>query len=85
MSPARRAMHPEPGHLEEVGDRLGRLAVPVVELGTDRLEVLLGGDRRELAVGLQPQPLAGDVVVREVGVDRQLDLDVAELLRRPRP
>ena len=37
---------------------------------------------RDLLVGLEPQPLAGDVVVRQVRVDGKVDLDLGDLVRR---
>lgn len=65
-----------PADQEEVLDRFGELAVAVGEFLADRPDVVLrigGGDG---AVRLEAQPLAGGVVVGDVGVDRELDLDL---------
>ncbi len=43
----------------------------------------VGVDRRDPGVGLQPQPLPGHVVVRDVRVDRQLDPDLGALAPGP--
>ena len=56
-------MDAQPRDREQVRDRLRELAVPVDELGDGR-DVLVGGRRGEALVGLEAQPLLGDVVVR---------------------
>src|SRR6476661_685306 len=66
----------QPGHLDEVAHRLRRCAVAVDQRGLDLGEGGLVDDTGELLVGLEPQTLARDVVVRQVGVDGQLDLDL---------
>src|SRR5579863_2818791 len=68
--------HAQPRHLEQVEDRLGRRAVPVGQLLEGGGDVGLGVDGGDPGVGLQPQPFAGHIVVRDVRVDRQLDPDL---------
>ena len=63
----------------------GRLAVPVEQLLEQQVDVVVAADLGQPLVHLQPQPLARDVVVRQVGVDGQLDADLVELGLRRRP
>ncbi len=74
------ALLTEPGHLQQPFHRLRQRPVPVDQLGADRVQRLGVDGRRELAVRLQPQPLSRHVVVRDVGVDGQVDPDLGELL-----
>src|SRR5450755_2129016 len=67
---------PQPCDLQQVEHGFRELAIPVGQLVSDRTDVAVGVDRRDLRIGLQPQPLAGQVVVRNVRVDRQLDPDL---------
>ena len=62
--------------LEEVLHRLGRRAVAVAQLRLDLVDGLERLDGRELLVRLEAQPLPRHVVVRQVRIDRQLDLDL---------
>ena len=72
--------HPQPRHQQQVLHRLRQLAVAVDEFLADGRDVLLGVGGGDGPVGLQTQPLAGRVVVRDVRVDRQLDLDLERRL-----
>ena len=49
-------------------------------VGTDHRRAAQRLDGGELLVGLEAQSLARDIVVGQMGIDRQLDLDLAELL-----
>src|SRR5580704_4336495 len=73
--------HAQPRHLEQVEDRLGWRAVPVGQLLKSCDDVGFGVDGGDPGVGLQSEPFAGHVVVRDVRVDRQLHPDFG-LLRR---
>src|SRR4051812_492406 len=64
---------PEAGHRQQTAHRLGRLAVTVEELLGQQCDVVVGAHLRQPLVHLEAQPLAGHVVVRQVGVDGQLD------------
>ena len=67
-----RVLHqgPEPGDVQQSHHRGWQSAIAVAQLvgdGSERVDVQRFGD---LAVSLQAQPLAGDVVVRQVGIHR---------------
>src|SRR5699024_2352458 len=64
----------------QVRHRLRQRAVADGQLDADRVHRLVRVRRRQRAVVLQPQPLAGDVVVRQQRVHREVDLDVGDLV-----
>ncbi len=72
--------HPEAGDVDQVLRRQRQLAVAVHELGEHLIDRLVGDRRGELPVCLEAQPFARHVVVRQVRVDRQLDLHFRGLL-----
>ena len=77
--PACRARARNRATWSSAGDLRRRLAVAVDQLLVQQVDVVVGADLGQPLVHLQPQPLGRDVVVRQVGVDGQLDADLGEL------
>ena len=76
------ALGPQPGHVEQAPPPAGHRPVAVLPLGSDVGHLGRGRHRREPAVGLEAEVFANDVVLREVGVDRQVELDLGRLPQR---
>ena len=70
---------PQAGHLEQRRGLVGHRAVAVLPLGPDVVDLGLGGDRGQAPVGLEPQLLLLDVGLGQVGVERQVELDLGRL------
>ena len=77
----RAGQQPQPSHGDQPLGRFGQRAVAVDELCDNRVDGVEIGGGRQPAVGLQPQPVAVDVVRRQMRIDRQVDPDVFRLLR----
>ena len=74
------AQQPQPGDRHQSQGRFGQRAVPVEEFLDNPGHRAFIGRRGQPPVGLQPQPVAADVVRRQVGIDRQVDADILGLL-----
>ena len=74
------AQQPQARDGQESLGRLGQRPVAVDEFVDDRDHAGLAGCRSQPPVGLQPQPVAADVVRRQVRVDGQIDTNVLDLL-----
>jgi hypothetical protein len=73
------AQQTQPGDRDKSLSRLGQRTVAISEFVHHRGDAgFIGGGQP--TVGLQPQSIAGDVLRRQVGVDRHIDADVTRLL-----